>query len=95
MSKRLVTLALTLTIIAGALGTLPAAVAQDDCNFADEIVIGVIAPLTGDIPKVGQSTVEAAQMAVDEVNAACGIEIDGENYEVSIVVEDNETARRR
>jgi branched-chain amino acid transport system substrate-binding protein len=91
MSKRLVTLALALAIIAGALGTLPAAVAQDECNFADEIVIGVIAPLTGDIPKVGQSTVEAAQMAVDEINAQCGIEIDGENYEVSIVVEDNES----
>jgi branched-chain amino acid transport system substrate-binding protein len=91
MSKRLVTLALTLAFIAGALGTLPVAVAQDNCDFADEIVVGVIAPLTGDIPKVGQSTVEAAQMAVDEINAECGIQIDGENYEVSIVVEDNES----
>jgi branched-chain amino acid transport system substrate-binding protein len=91
MSKRLVTLALTLAFIAGALGTLPVAVAQDNCDFVDEIVVGVIAPLTGDIPKVGQSTVEAAQMAVDEVNAECGIQIDGENYEVVIVVEDNES----
>ncbi len=60
MSKRLVTLALALAVIAGALGTMPV-VAQDDCDFAGEIVIGVIAPLTGDLPKVGQSTVEAAR----------------------------------
>jgi branched-chain amino acid transport system substrate-binding protein len=72
-----------------AFAALPAA-AQDECDFAGEIVIGVIAPLTGDIPKVGQSTVEAAEMAMDEINAECGLEIDGEDYEVFIVVEDNE-----
>ena len=65
--------------------------AQEDCAFVGEVVIGVIAPLTGDIPKVGQSTVEAAEMATDEKNAACGIEINGESYEVYIVVEDNES----
>ncbi len=89
MSKRLVTLALALAVIAGALGTMPV-VAQDDCNFVGEAVIGVIAPLTGDLPKVGQSTVEAAQMAVDEKNAECGLKIDDENYEVVIVTEDDE-----
>lgn len=65
--------------------------AQGDCNFVGEAVIGVIAPLTGDIPRVGQSTVEAAEMATDERNAACGLQINGENYEVIIVVEDNES----
>jgi branched-chain amino acid transport system substrate-binding protein len=65
--------------------------AQDDCDFVGDIVIGVIAPLTGDIPRVGQSTVEAAEMAVDEINAACGLVIGGENYEVIIIVEDNES----
>ena len=67
------------------------ALAQDDCDFVGEIYLGVIAPLTGDIPKVGQDTVEAAEMAVDEINAACGLEVDGESYEVIIVVEDNES----
>jgi branched-chain amino acid transport system substrate-binding protein len=90
MSKRLVTLALTLAVLAAALGTMPV-VAQDECDFAGEAVIGVIAPLTGDIPKVGESTVEAAEMARDEINAECGLEIDGENYEVVIIVEDNES----
>lgn len=89
MQKRLVTLLLTLAVIATAVGPLSVA-AQDDCDFAGEVYIGVIAPLTGDIPKVGQSTVEAAEMAVDEINAECGLEIDGENYEVVIIVEDNE-----
>jgi branched-chain amino acid transport system substrate-binding protein len=90
MSKRLVTLALTLAVLAAALGTVPV-VAQDECDFVGEVVVGVIAPLTGDIPKVGQSTVEAAEMARDEINAECGLEIDGEDYEVVIVVEDNES----
>ncbi len=92
MSKRLITVVLTLAVLAGALGSLPTpATAQDDCDFADSIYIGVIAPLTGDIPKVGQSTVEAAEMAVDEINADCGLEIDGDNYKVEIIVEDNES----
>lgn len=90
MNKRVFTLFLTLTVMAGALGAIPT-LAQDDCDFAGEIYVGVIAPLTGDIPKVGQSTVEAADMAVDEVNAECGLEVDGENYEVVTIVEDNES----
>lgn len=90
MRNRAVTLTLLVAVIVTAFAGLPAT-AQEECNFVDEIVIGVIAPLTGDIPKVGQSTVEAAEMAVDEINAACGIEIDGEQYEVFIVVEDNES----
>jgi len=90
MSKRLFTLALTLAVIVAALGAFPV-VAQDDCDFVDEVVIGVIAPLTGDIPKVGQSTVEAANMAVEEINAKCGLTIDDESYEVVIVIEDNES----
>lgn len=89
MSKRWLVMALTLTLIVSALGSV-AVTAQKACDFAGEIYIGVIAPLTGDIPKVGQSTVEAAQMAVDEINAQCGLQIDGEHYEIVILVEDNE-----
>lgn len=89
MSKRFTILILSLAVIAAAFGG--PALAQDDCDFVGEIYLGVIAPLTGDIPKVGQDTVEAAQMAVDEINVACGLEVDGESYEVIIVVEDNES----
>lgn len=87
MSKRLVTVVLMLAVLVGA---VPVG-AQDDCDFVGEVVIGVIGPITGDIPKVGQSTVEAAEMAVDEINAECGLQIDEENYEVLIVVEDDES----
>lgn len=88
MSKRFMTLILTLAVLTAAVAG--SAFAQEDCDFAGEVYIGVIAPLTGDIPKVGQDTVEAAEMVVDEVNAECGLQIDDENYEVVILIEDNE-----
>ncbi len=90
MRTRFVTLTLLVAVIVTAFAG-PAALAQDDCDFAGEIYIGVIASLTGDRPKVGQSTVDAAQLVVDEVNAECGIEIDGENYEVLYLAEDSES----
>ena len=81
------TLALAMAVIA--LG-VPAVAAQE-CSFVGEVPIGVIASLTGDRPKVGQSTVEAAEMVVEEINAQCGLQIGGENYEVVILVEDSES----
>jgi len=54
------------------------------------ITIGVIAPLTGDIPKVGESTKNAAEMAVEEINTAGGLEVGGQTYQVEIIIEDNE-----
>jgi branched-chain amino acid transport system substrate-binding protein len=57
---------------------------------SQEVKIGVIAPLTGDIPKVGESTQNAAQMAIDEINNAGGLEIGGTTYTVVIQIEDNE-----
>jgi branched-chain amino acid transport system substrate-binding protein len=90
MSKRLIVLALTLAVLVAALGPVHVIAQDQQCEFAGEIPIGVIAPLTGDIPKVGQSTVEAADMARDEINNQCGLEINGKNYEVVTIVEDNE-----
>ncbi len=89
MSKHASRLLLVVALLVSAFGGLTAT--AQDCNFAGEIPIGVIASLTGDRPKVGQSTVEAAEMVVEEVNAQCGIQIDGENYEVIILVEDSES----
>lgn len=56
----------------------------------NEIKIGLNAELTGSIPVVGQSCKNAATMAVDEVNQAGGLEVDGKKYKVVLVVEDNE-----
>ncbi|MDR5695837.1 MAG: ABC transporter substrate-binding protein [Armatimonadota bacterium] len=55
-----------------------------------EIKIGLNAELTGSIPVVGASCKNAAEMAVEEVNAAGGLEVGGKKYKVTLLVEDNE-----
>jgi branched-chain amino acid transport system substrate-binding protein len=52
--------------------------------------IGINAEITGDIPKVGESTKNAAQMYVEDVNKAGGIEVGGKKYKLELAVEDNE-----
>ena len=54
------------------------------------IKIGINAPITGDIPKVGEGTKFAAQMWLEDVNAAGGLEVGGKKYKVELVIEDNE-----
>jgi branched-chain amino acid transport system substrate-binding protein len=55
------------------------------------IKIGVNAPLTGDIPKVGEGTKYAAEMWLEDINAAGGLQVGGETYQVELVIEDNES----
>ena len=89
MHRRYIVPILALSALIAGIG-LPAIVhAQDDCNFAGEARIGIIAPLTGAIYRVGQSTVTGAELAIDQINAACGLQIGGENYEVVPVLENN------
>jgi len=56
---------------------------------AQEIVVGLNAELTGSIPVVGQSSRNGAQLAVDEINAAGGLEVGGRRYTIRLIVEDN------
>lgn len=56
---------------------------------SDNIKIGVIAELTGDIPAVGASCKNAAEMAVQEVNDAGGIRLGDRKYKVKLIIEDN------
>lgn len=79
----LLAMALLLTISATACGQSGAG--------GETIKIGINAPLTGDIPKVGEGTKFAAQMWVDDVNKAGGIEVGGKKYKVELVIEDNES----
>jgi branched-chain amino acid transport system substrate-binding protein len=58
---------------------------------ADIIAIGINAPITGDIPKVGEGTKYAAQMWLEDINAAGGLEVGGKKYKVELVIEDNES----
>lgn len=58
---------------------------------ADVIKIGINAPMTGDIPKVGEGSKYAAQMWLNDVMANGGLEVGGVKHPVEIVIEDNES----
>lgn len=88
-SNRLV-IVLTLLLVAAL--SVPVVSAQDDCSFADEpIVIGGIAPLSAPGAVTAGVAMEwSMQQAVEDINAACGVEVDGTNYQIQIEVEDSE-----
>ena len=56
---------------------------------SDAVRIGVIAELTGDIPAVGASCKNAAELAVREINDNGGILLGGKKYPVELIIEDN------
>lgn len=55
------------------------------------IKVGINAPMTGDIPKVGEGSKYAAEMWLEDVEKAGGIDVGGTKYPVEIVLEDNES----
>jgi len=55
------------------------------------IKIGINAPMTGDIPKVGEGTKYAAMLWLEDIEKAGGLEVGGKKYEVELVIEDNES----
>jgi branched-chain amino acid transport system substrate-binding protein len=55
------------------------------------IKVGINAPLTGDIPKVGEGTKYAAQMWLEDIKSAGGLEVGGKKYPVELIIEDNES----
>ncbi len=57
----------------------------------DSIKIGINAPITGDIPKVGEGTKFAAEMWLEDIAAAGGIQVGDKKYTVELVIEDNES----
>jgi branched-chain amino acid transport system substrate-binding protein len=64
------------------------------CSPKEEIVpqikVGVIASLTGSIPVVGQSTKNAAELAVKEMDEAGGLDVGGQKVEIALFIEDDE-----
>ena len=84
--NRKTTLALIVTI-----GLLIAPTACSPTEPAQsELRVGVIAPITGSIPGVGLSTVNAAQLATQQINDAGGLEVGGQRMKVVLFIEDNE-----
>lgn len=55
------------------------------------IKIGVNAPMTGDIPKVGEGSKYAAQLWLEDIEKAGGLEVGGKKYPVEVIIEDNES----
>jgi branched-chain amino acid transport system substrate-binding protein len=53
------------------------------------VKIGVIAELTGDIPAVGASCRNAAELAAREINDAGGLDLGGKKYKIKLTIEDN------
>lgn len=53
------------------------------------VKVGLIAELTGDIPAVGASCKNAAELAAKEINDAGGITVSGKNYKVELFIQDS------
>ncbi|NLG68225.1 MAG: ABC transporter substrate-binding protein [Firmicutes bacterium] len=71
-------------------GALVATLLVAGAASAAEIVVGLNAELTGQIPVVGQSSLNGARMAVDEINQAGGLLVGNQRYAIRLQVEDNE-----
>jgi branched-chain amino acid transport system substrate-binding protein len=54
-----------------------------------DLAIGVIAELSGDIPAIGASCKNAAEMAVAEINEAGGVKVAGKAHRLRLVMEDS------
>jgi branched-chain amino acid transport system substrate-binding protein len=54
-----------------------------------DLAIGVIAELSGEIPAIGASCKNAAEMAVAEINKAGGVKVAGKAHELRLVIEDS------
>lgn len=76
--------ALAATLIAGSLAAGPALA-------ADEIVIGASLPLSGPLAGFGSFQQWGYKRAVDEVNKAGGIAIDGKKTPVKLIIRDDKT----
>ncbi len=58
---------------------------------AQTLKVGFNIELTGDVPKVGESSKFAAEMYKDEVNKAGGVKVGDKTYKLDFIYEDNES----
>ena len=59
--------------------------------YGGVIKIGHVAPLTGDIPKVGEEGKYALEMWLEDIQKAGGLDVGGVKYKVQVIHEDNES----
>jgi len=58
---------------------------------AETLKIGFNIPLTGDLPKIGESSKFAAEILKAEINGAGGIKVGDKTYSLEFIYEDNES----
>jgi len=87
--SKLIALLMTVVLVMSVAATVGA---QDDCAFAEEpIMIGGLAPLSAPgAVTAGVAMQWSMEQAVTDINADCGIEIDGTNYMLELTVGDSE-----
>lgn len=59
--------------------------------WAQTLKVGFNIELTGDVPKVGESSKFAAEIYKDEVNKAGGVKVGDKTYKLEFIYEDNES----
>lgn len=60
-------------------------------SAGDTIKVGFNIPLTGDIPKVGESSKFAAEILKNEINGAGGLKVGDKTYKLEFIYDDNES----
>ena len=76
---------------------LGAAEAQSDCDFADEVIkFGAFAPLSAPGAVVAGVVIDwAVQQAAADINAECGIRVNGVNHRLEVITGDTEGISER
>jgi branched-chain amino acid transport system substrate-binding protein len=90
MYKKTCALVLSLVLLFSA-GLLFAAGTGEGLPYDGIIKIGNVAPITGDIPKVGEEATYSFGMLVEEINGAGGLTVGDQAYKIEVINEDNES----
>ncbi len=77
--------------VAVLMSCLVLALALTPVASAQTIKIGLNIPITGDIPKVGEGSKYAAQMWLEDIEAAGGLKVGEKTFKVELAIEDNES----
>ena len=57
-------------------------------DYDDSVTVGILHSLTGTMAISESTLVDTEKMAIDEINAAGGVEVDGKKYKIEYIVED-------
>lgn len=97
MNSKVLFASLAMLLALLALAPLGLVNADGNCEFADEaITVGALVPLSAPGSVEGGISMQwAIEYAADGINADCGVQIDGVNYQLEVVVGDSEGSPER